>query len=72
MRMETGRQKNDEKKKSCMRVGTGRQKNDESDNNNNEACIVHGVCECYGSCVWKNMKVVEITMYNKRGEVQIS
>ena len=46
-----------------MRVGTGRQKNDESDNNNNEA---------YGSCVWKNMKVVEITMYNKRGEVQIS
>ena len=54
-----------------MRVGTGKQKNDESDNNN-EACTIHGVCECYGSCAWKNMKVVEITMYNKRGEVQIS
>ena len=47
-----------------MRVGTGRQKNDESDNNN-EACTVHGMCECYGSCILKNMKVVEITMYNK-------
>ena len=38
------------KKKSYMRVGTGRQKNDESDNNN-EACTVNGVCECYDSCV---------------------
>ena len=58
-----------------MRVGIERQKNDKSDNNNNEECTVLGVCECYerySSCVWKNMKVVEITMYNKRGDVQIS
>ena len=38
------------KKNSCMSVGTERQKNDESDNNN-EACFVHGVYDCYGSCV---------------------
>ena len=51
-----------------MRVGIERQKNDKSDNNNNEECTGLGVCECYecySSCVWKNMKVVEIIMCNK-------
>ena len=50
-----------------MRVVIERQKNDKSDNNNNEECTGLGVCECYecySSCVWKNMKVIEIIMCN--------